>query len=207
MDVKRLSPPNQHHLYPPTPIPGVSFRLAVIGDLPTLHENCYPETNWRQFRDHFEYLLKWQHNGRCCILIAETIFPQKATSHELTQIDTNGFIGNGGMAEESMPSMIIGGGQVFFRTEMAEIAELSVHFDYRNRGIGTAIIHILSQIALDRKISILEIGVAVENQAALRLYRRLGFAWDRYLRLPDAQEAIILRKRLIQKHKGPKDHQ
>lgn len=178
-----IDPPSpfvQQIFYPPASIPGISFRLAEGDDLQALHENCYPDTNWEQFRDHYEYLLRWQANGRCCIVVAEE------NSRELTRISRN-----------CCPT-IVGSGQLFFRGDMAEIAELSVHPTYRNRGIGTALIHILAHIALERKTSILEIGADVDNEAALRLYRRLGFGRDRLLSLPDAQEAIVLRKFLVQ---------
>lgn len=165
---------SQQQTFPaPMAIPGVSFRLAHAVDLPALNENCYPDTDWEKFQDQYNYLLRWQENGRCYILIAE--YDENATV--------------------SSP-IIIGSGQLLPRADKAEIAELAVHPDYRNRGIGTAMIHILTQIARERQNILLEISAAIENEAALRLYRRLGFGRERLIRLPTNQEAIILNKNL-----------
>ncbi len=101
--------------------------------------------------------------------------------------------------------MIIGSGQLISRANKAEIAELAVHPNYQNRGVGTAIIHILTQIARERQTPLLEIGAAIENKAALRLYRRLGFGRERLIRLPTNQEAIILKKNLTSERSGKKE--
>jgi ribosomal protein S18 acetylase RimI-like enzyme len=149
-------------------VPGITFRLAVAHDLQALRENCYPDTDWGQFQEHYGYLLKWQEIGRCYILIAEY----------------------------GTPAQIIGSGQLIRQGEKAEIAELVVHKAYRNLGIGTAMIQILSQIAWEKDTQFLEIGAAVENLPAIRLYRRLGFGRDRFLDLPDGQKAVLLTKYL-----------
>lgn len=169
-------PTRQPAFIPPIPIPGITFRLARQQDLRTLQENCYPEIVWWEFQHHYEQLLKWQENGRCYIVVAETAPVNR--------------IGN------SIQATIIGSGQLISPSNKGEIAELAVQPHYRNRGIGTALIHILTHIAQERKTTILEIGAAIDNQAALRLYRRLGFGRDRLVSLPDTQEAVILSKYL-----------
>lgn len=161
-----------HH---PTPIPGVVFRLAQQGDLSSLQANCYPETDPRQFEEHFSFLLKWQANGRCYIVVAETI-PQ-----------TESDVGTAG-------KIIIGSGQLIRLIDKAEIAELAVNLNYRNRGIGSAIIHILTGIAGEKGLDMVEIGVTIDNREALKLYRRLGFSQERRVELPGPQEAILLSK-------------
>lgn len=166
--ITQLAPPIQSTYHPHLPIPGITFRLAQHQDLETLQKNCYPDAIWSQFQDHFEYLLKWQEDGRCSILIAET------TNHP----------------------EIIGSGQLIRQMDKAEIAELSVRQDFQNRGIGMAAIHILTQIATEQQLDLLEIGAAIENEKALRLYRRLGFNNERRLLLPNSEEAIILSKPL-----------
>ena len=159
---------------PPAPVPGVVFRLAQPGDLPTLQANCYPETDLRQFEEHFSFLLKWQESGRCYIVVAERMVKSES--------------------EAGMACEIIGSGQLMCLVGKAEIAELSVNSCYRNRGIGTAIIHILTGVARENGLEPVEIGVTVDNQEALKLYRRLGFSQERRLELPGSQEAILLRK-------------
>jgi ribosomal protein S18 acetylase RimI-like enzyme len=177
--IHKSATPTQVNFQPPAPIPGVSFRLASEQDLEMLWQNCYPETDWPQFQDHYNYLLKWQKNGRCAILIAETI----SQTISLTP---------------DSPT-IIGSSQLIRRGDTAEIAELFVHPNHRNQGIGSALIDILTQIAQEQKTSILEIGADTNNQAALRLYRRLGFGSERTLCLPNGQEAVILNKNLAQR--------
>lgn len=161
----------QPYFSPKKPIPGTTFRLALIQDLSLLRQNCYPETTWHEFEDHYTHLLKWQENSRCYIIVAERA------------------------------STIVGSGQLIRLRETAEIAELSVHPNHRSQGIGTAMIDILTQIARQQKTSILEIGADINNQAALRLYRRLGFGRDRLLNLPTGEEAIILNKSLAQENR------
>ena len=165
--ISKPSSINPIQFQPPHPVPGISFRLAQSRDLEMLWENCYPGTPWDHFQDHYEYLLGWQENGRCHILIAET------TTAE-----------------------IIGSGQLINQPDKAEIAELVVRDNYQNRGIGTAVIQILTQIAVEKGIDCIEIGAAIENQQALRLYRRLGFTNERQVQLPGNQKAIFLSKTL-----------
>lgn len=172
-------PQKQQTFVPPTPVPGVIFRLARNQDLQQLRDNCYPETDWRPFLDHYTYLLKWQENGRCAILVAETVSQTASLTPDLENRPVE------------IPT-IVGSGQLIWRPNKAEIAELAILPVYRNRGIGTAIIQILTQIAREKNTKVLEIGAAVENQSALRLYRRLGFGNERIFRLPDAQKAIFL---------------
>lgn len=170
-------------------IEGIGFRLAHQGDLQALWESCYPETDWEQFQEHYRYLLRWQEHGRCYILIAECSEEKSRNVSQGLEVEAHGY-------QLAYPG-IVGSGQLILQREKAEIAELAVCSNYRNRGIGTAMIEILTRIAQERNIHMLEIGAAVENQAALRLYRRLGFGRERLLRLPTGQEAIILQKRLI----------
>jgi RimJ/RimL family protein N-acetyltransferase len=63
------------------------------------------------------------------------------------------------------------------------------------------VIQILTELARQNGTDVLEIGVEVENQAALRLYRRLGFGRERSLQLLLGQEAIILSKSLAPRKK------
>jgi ribosomal protein S18 acetylase RimI-like enzyme len=187
-------PRSQHNFSPPSPIPGIIFRLAKTTDLKTLHDNCYPETDWEKFQDHYGYLLKWQKDGRCTVLVVETTIysPVIRTDNSIRILPNRNTYSPG----------IIGSGQLIGQRDTAEIAELIVCAAYRNRGIGTAMIHILTQIAQKKKTKVLEIGVAAENQAALRLYRRLGFGDEHTLRLPGSEDAIILRKYFTPKDQG-----
>jgi ribosomal protein S18 acetylase RimI-like enzyme len=184
-------PQPQHFFTPPYPIPAVSFRLLDKEDSLSLNKNCYPETDWEQFRDHYSQLLRCQASGRCYILVAEYHQIKDDRVDQLPELESSGMRG----------AVIIGSGQLINRGEKAEISELVVHQDYRNRRIGTAVIQILTELARQNGTDVLEIGVEVENQAALRLYRRLGFGRERSLQLLLGQEAIILSKSLAPRKK------
>ena len=177
---------------PLTPIEGIGFRLAQQEDLQALWESCYPETDWEQFQEHYRYLLRWQEHGRCYILIAECLEEKSRKVPQGFGVSQSFW----GEAQGHYPR-IVGSGQLILQREKVEIAELAVYPNFRNRGIGTAMIEILTRIAQGRNKHMLEIGADVENQAALRLYRRLGFGRERWLHLPDGQEVVILHKHLI----------
>lgn len=57
----------------------------------------------------------------------------------------------------------------------AEVHELCVLPDWRNRGIGTDLLHQARQLAQQAGASSLRVRVDARNQAALALYRRLHF--------------------------------
>lgn len=56
-----------------------------------------------------------------------------------------------------------------------EIADLIVLPDWRDRGIGTSVVHRLLELAREKDAVEVEIGVADSNPRALELYKRLGF--------------------------------
>lgn len=85
---------------------------------------------------------------------------------------------------------LIGWGLLTRWRDVGEISDLWVDEAYRNRGIGTNLIHHLAKMAKNRRIATLEIGVDDDNPSARRLYERLGFVFHRrieailYLRCP-----------------------
>ena len=70
---------------------------------------------------------------------------------------------------------IIAYGQVMRWTHCAEISDLVVRPDQRGRGVGTALIQYLVEVARTLRVPCVEIGAAHSNPRALALYRRLGF--------------------------------
>jgi ribosomal protein S18 acetylase RimI-like enzyme len=56
-----------------------------------------------------------------------------------------------------------------------EINHLHVRPEWRGRGVGTAIIRAAEQLAADHDQPLVAIGVADDNPAAVRLYRRRGY--------------------------------
>jgi RimJ/RimL family protein N-acetyltransferase len=164
-----LTQPLPAHLFTPPQgtLPGLSFRIAAKDDLRPLHAACFPDKPLAQFRAHFEKMLAWQANDRCCWLVA---------SDEAGQI--------------------VGSGQLVLYPHGNELANLVVVPARQNEGIGTAMIEVLTAVARHLGCNSLEIGVDVGNGRALQLYQRLGFTIDRQLNLPRQEPALILYKAL-----------
>lgn len=160
-------------LTPSSPVPAnLCLRLVEAQDLRPIHSACYPQEPFHRFQALFRRLFLWQENGRCYWVVATA-----ATSDQST-------------------TQIVGSGQLVIYPHGAELANLSVVPAYRNQGIGTAIITVLTAIARYIGLTGVEIGVKLDNQRALALYRRLGFVIDRHRRLLDGKPAIILHKAL-----------
>jgi L-amino acid N-acyltransferase YncA len=60
------------------------------------------------------------------------------------------------------------------RTGMAELA-IYLHQDYHGAGLGTAITRILLQEAREQGVHKVNLGTVDENEAAIRLFTKLGF--------------------------------
>jgi len=78
---------------------------------------------------------------------------------------------------------LVGFGQLARWGRRGEIADLIIRPEWRERGIGTALISRLIHIARQQNFREIEIGVAESNIRALGLYRRLGFEEKRRLLL------------------------
>lgn len=88
---------------------------------------------------------------------------------------------------------IIAYGQIMRLTKCYEISDLIVSEQYRNQGIGTAMIQYLIHSLPDNLGTIIEIGVADDNPRALALYENLGFtrAYELCLSQGRKQETIL----------------
>jgi ribosomal protein S18 acetylase RimI-like enzyme len=76
----------------------------------------------------------------------------------------------------AVKDQIVGFGQLArWGSKTAEISDLVVAAAWRGKGIGTAIITDLIEIARKQGFSNVEIGAAESNPQALSLYQRLGF--------------------------------
>ena len=148
------------------------FRLVEWHDLQPLHNACYSQQPFYEFRALFQRLRRRQEQGRSYWVVA--------ISEALDQ----------------SAGQIVGSGQLVMYPHGAELTNLVVTTGYRNQGIGTALIAVLLAIARDIDLTGVEIGVESENQRALALYQRLGFEPERHLPLPDGRTAIILYKAL-----------
>jgi len=83
--------------------------------------------------------------------------------------------GLGIVVEGETSNTVIAYGQLIYWTRCAEISDLIVSSEQRNKGVGTAIIQYLIAHIQDPKPPCVEIGAAESNPRALKLYQRLGF--------------------------------
>lgn len=143
-----------------------AFRLADRSDLKPLYSGLYSHLQYSEFRDRYDHFLNAQLAGRSYWLVAEDC------------------------------SQLVGSGQLIAYPSSAELANLTVVQERQGKGIGTAMISVLTAIAGHIGLDSLEIGVDASNSRALALYQRLGFETDRQLRLPVGQPALVLRKLL-----------
>lgn len=74
---------------------------------------------------------------------------------------------------------VAGFGQLTLWPRGGEISDLIVNENLRGCGVGTAIIQYLTQEARRIRSPAVEIGAALSNPGAVRLYRRLGFVDER----------------------------
>lgn len=152
----------------------LAFRTVRADDHDSLYHACYAHYAEPYFEASFRRILRDQAAGRSIQLVVE-------------------------MEEEG----IIGSGQlVRYSSARAEIADLAVVADWRDRGVGTALIQVLTRIAQASGIRQLEIGVTDDNQRALALYRRLGFSPTREVSLPEGGWAYFLAKELAPSESG-----
>ncbi len=88
---------------------------------------------------------------------------------------------------------IVAYGQMMQWLQCVEISDLLVHSQYRDQGIGTAMIQFLIQFVLSQHKECVELGVAESNPRALALYRRLGFcdSYTLHLDLGQGNEPVI----------------
>jgi ribosomal protein S18 acetylase RimI-like enzyme len=94
-------------------------------------------------------------------------------------------------------------GQLTKLGKRSEISDLVVHEPLRGRGIGSALITHLVKLACTHHLSVVEIGAALSNPRALRLYQRLGFEECRRVKLDlgyGLEPVVYLRMEVTQPH-------
>ena len=114
--------------------------------------------------------------------------------------------------DRAVGSVSIGGGR-FQRTGSLRLFALDVGPAFRRKGVGTALVHAVEAIAAERGLDEVNLEVEINNEDAIRLYRRLGYricgdaVMDCWARLRDdgSSETIkvpvfVMVKRLISRH-------
>lgn len=152
-------------LQPPVPYPaGTTFRLATTNDLIPLQANCYPHRTLKSIQALLFRSIRGQDAGQRVHLVAE---------NEAT---------------------VIASGQLIRYPRTIEIAELAVMASWQSRGVGSAMIAILTAVAQQAGHKTVDIGVDVGNDRAMALYQRLGFRQMKDLTRPGHPPALILQK-------------
>jgi ribosomal protein S18 acetylase RimI-like enzyme len=123
----------------------VSVRPALSADAPYLRATCWPQRS------------------------LESISGLLQRTEKLTLYRR----GLGVVAERE--GIACGFGMLTLWPRTAEISDLIVGAAYRGQGIGSQIVNYLTEAARSLPTAVVEIGVALSNPRALKLYRRLGF--------------------------------
>ena len=93
---------------------------------------------------------------------------------------------------------IAGYGGVTVAADSADIGNIAVAEQYRNSGIGTAILQKLCEKAKERGAEKVFLEVRVSNSAAMKLYLKCGFvgAYARTRYYPDGEDCLVMAKKL-----------
>lgn len=125
---------------------GVHIRPLTLADAQDLQCNCFPGESLESVADYVQRALNFMERGRSTHLVAET------------------------------DGRAVANAQLLCWRKRAEIGSLVVAEPLRGQGVGTALIEALSDAAAHMGVEQIEIGADEENEQALDLYRRLGFA-------------------------------
>jgi ribosomal protein S18 acetylase RimI-like enzyme len=128
------------------PDPTIPIRPARLSDAEALFAACWPQRTFAVVFSLLQRITRLQDAGRGLGLVV---------------------LDRGGLP--------VGYGQVALWPTCAEISDLVVAEGQRGRGSGTAIIQRLTQAAVEIGAEAAEIGAALSNPRALKLYRSLGF--------------------------------
>jgi ribosomal-protein-alanine N-acetyltransferase len=131
----------------------VEVRPARLDDGPQLRQVCYPHYAPDEMERALSASLAQAADGRGLRLVAER------------------------------EGQIVGCGQLRAWHRGTEIVDLVVATPFRGQGIGRRLIEALLEEADSLGVPAVEIGVEADNRRALALYRRLGFAYRRTVRL------------------------
>jgi len=124
---------------------GCVIRLATLADAPALQHHCFPTQSVEDVANYLGWCLRQAGTGWLVRLVAE------------------------------VGSEAVANAQLTLHGEVAEIGSLVVAEGYRGRGIGTALIVALAEVACERGAKVLEIGVRQDDERVRALYTRLGF--------------------------------
>lgn len=123
-------------------------------------------------------------------------FPQEPWSFKMlaSSFDSENFCGV--LAEDG--GEIIGYGGITVAADNADIDNVAVTEEYRNGGVGTALIAELLKAAKERGVKKVFLEVRVSNYVAMELYLRNGFkgAYARTRYYSDGEDCLVMVKEL-----------
>ncbi|HEX2027388.1 MAG TPA: ribosomal protein S18-alanine N-acetyltransferase [Nitriliruptorales bacterium] len=102
--------------------------------------------------------------------VYERPWPRRVFDLELRQPDTCSY------AVALHARRVVGYAGVMVAADAAHVTTVVVHPDHRRRGIATALVAHVLEVATDRGAAAATLEVRASNTAAQRLYRRFGFA-------------------------------
>ena len=93
---------------------------------------------------------------------------------------------------------IAGYGGVTVAADSADVGNIAVAENYRNGGIGTAVLNKLCEIAQSKGAEKVLLEVRVSNCAAMKLYLKCGFVgvYARTRYYPDGEDCLVMAKNL-----------
>ena len=94
---------------------------------------------------------------------------------------------------------IAGYGGITVAADTADIGNIAVAENYRNGGIGTALLQKLCAMAKEKGAEKVFLEVRVSNSEAMRLYLKNGFkgAYARTRYYPDGEDCLVMVKNLL----------
>ena len=128
--------------------------------------------------------------------IEEECFPQEPWSFKMlvSSFESESFFGV--LAEDD--GDLAGYGGITVAADTADIDNIAVTEQYRNSGVGTAVLTKLCQIAKERGAKKVFLEVRVSNSPAISLYLKNGFngAYARTRYYPNGEDCLVMTKQL-----------
>lgn len=106
-------------------------------------------------------------------------FPRDRVESWTTDIDYDDVLAIVVVLNENGNKRIIGSTSLKFNSQIplkhkAELG-LTIHDDYQNMGIGTALLKHIINVAQSKKLKKIHLNVSAENERAIFLYKKVGF--------------------------------